>query len=77
MNEKEIVKIVDLFFKYMYNVWDYYECIEIFGDDLGEHIWDKWVNYFHQDCLELWGGLDAHLQEQLINRIMKAYDSLA
>ena len=75
MNEKEVVKIVDLFFKYMYNVWDYYECVEIFGDDLGEHIWDKWD--FHQDYLELWSGLDAHLQEQLIHRIMKAYDSLA
>lgn len=34
------------FMWYMYNHWSITEAKTIFGDNLGEHIWNKWLDSF-------------------------------
>lgn len=42
---------------------------EIFGDDLGEHLWHKFRDTFHDDVVLLWSGLDTENQEKLLEHI--------
>lgn len=42
MNKKSEL---DCYLFYMWNRWSYDECVTIFGEHLGKHIWSKWIDH--------------------------------
>lgn len=44
--------------------------VRIFGEDLGQHIWDKWHDTrFKGDFLAYWGFMDSETQQKIIDAI--------
>lgn len=64
---------------YMSNAWDKTEAIKIFGENIGEHIFNKWVGYASDRgptyaSLALVYDLDSNNLEKLVERACKLYD---
>ena len=72
--------IVKNYFMYMWNHWDYFKAIEIFGETLGQHIWEKWVNICEDygsigGVAILWSQLDIECQEKLAEAANNYYNN--
>lgn len=68
-------KNLDIFMKYLWNAFDYDECIEIFGDDLGRHIWSKWLDALSMSSLGspaiFFSMLDKNTCQKIIDAAIK------
>ena len=60
------------FMYYMYNKWSLDESIRVFGEDLGDHIYCKWLN--RQDNLQWYGELDNNCKQKLVDVADKIYN---
>lgn len=76
MNKKSEL---DCYLYYCWNVWSYEECINIFGECFGEHMWEKWCRYcdrctasgapapFYADC-------DTEVRAKIVARAVAHYN---
>lgn len=69
MNNQPILS----FFMYMYNRWNFDESVEIFGENLGTHIFNKWV-YARRDVGVFFTDLDTECQLKLQERAFSMYN---
>lgn len=70
---------LDCYLFFMWNTWSYGDCISIFGETLGSHIWEKWL----REC-ERFGGkgapasfyaeLDRETRKKIVERAIKYYN---
>lgn len=60
------------FMYYVYNKWNEYEAKKLFGDDLGQHIFNKWVYYRNND-LRWYAELDNVCRQKLVDRANEIY----
>lgn len=60
------------FMFYMFNVWNEKESIKLFGEDLGKHIFAKWVDY-HRDDLRWYGSLDNECRQKIVDSANEYY----
>lgn len=70
------MKTVKNFIWYMYNRWNEYEASRIFGKDLGNHIFNKWVEYrenVRDYTVEWFMALDKECQTKIIERANEIY----
>ena len=63
---------VTKFMFYIYNRWNEYEAAKVFGDDLGAHIWSKWLD--RTDSLLWYSELDNECKQKLVDRANELYD---
>lgn len=62
------------FMYYMYNKWDKEECINLFGEMLGNHIFAKWVHYNgNLGELRFYAELDGSIRQRLVDRANELY----
>lgn len=59
------------FMFYMLNNWCQSEAIHVFGNNLGNHIFEKWVHY-HND-LRWYSELDTSCKNKLVKRANELY----
>lgn len=67
---------VECFMYYMYNKWDIYESIRLFGEDLGHHIFFKFTQkseYSHDQTMSWYGDLDKKCRDKIYNRAIELY----
>lgn len=70
--------IVTYFMWYMLNDWGYDEAVKIFGDNLGKHIHDAWINtvfYRGGDNLKFYADLDVACRNKLVARAIEKYEN--
>lgn len=65
---------VTYFMYYMYNKWCYDECVALFGQSLGSHIWQKYEDNRGGDKLYWYASLDRTCQQKLVDRANEIYD---
>lgn len=53
LNLSEINKSID-FFRYIYSYLGYFECLKLYGNKVGEHLWKKKQTYEHRQNSILW-----------------------
>ena len=58
---------------YMYNKWNFGESKFIFGDALGEHIWNKFVER-KNDVMLWYSDLDIVCRNKIVERALKVYE---
>ena len=69
--------IVTYFMWYMFNKWCLDEAKLIFGNSLGEHIWEKWCDRVFTgdgDQLRFYGNLDTVCRNKLVARALEFYN---
>lgn len=68
---------VDNFMYYVFNKWSEAEAIHVFGDNLGRHIYNKWVWYRENggDQLEWYANLDTTCRRKLVDRANEVYNN--
>lgn len=67
---------VTRFMWYMFNKWCKNEAIRIFGENLGNHIWDKWSEIIRFGCgdnLYFYAQLDNDCRQKLVDRANEVY----
>lgn len=66
---------VTKFMFYLFNRWDKSEAIQIFGDNLGRHIYGKWLwcRENGADQLVWYAELDRECQNKLVARANEIY----
>lgn len=69
--ERRADGVVTYFMWYMFNKWSHEESIYIFGENLGEHIWNKYTD--SRDKLEFYGSIDNGCRSMLVKRAMEIY----
>lgn len=69
--EKRADGVVTYFMWYMFNKWSHEESIYVFGEYLGEHIWNKYTDY--RDKLEFYGSIDNECRNMLVKRAIEIY----
>jgi hypothetical protein len=61
----------------MFNRWSRDEAVKIFGKDLGNHIFEKWItyglDYFHDRTMQLYSNLDSECRVKLVERACELY----
>jgi hypothetical protein len=62
---------VEAFGYYMYNKWNSYEATVVFGENLGSHIFDKWIN--NRDVMMFFMNLDNECRKKLVERAEQFY----
>lgn len=62
---------VECFMYYMCNKWGLDEAKSLFGDNLGEHIYNKWLGY--SDSLTWYGSIDKECRGKIYNRALEIY----
>lgn len=62
---------VEAFGYYMYNKWNQYEANVVFGENLGSHIFDKWIN--NRDVMMFFMNLDNDCRQKLVERAEQFY----
>jgi len=67
---------------YMANRWSKFECIHIYGKDMGKHIWSKYEEYY--DRCGMYGAISKLVYEldstnlpKLLNRACELYNGRA
>ena len=68
--------LVTYFAWYMFNRWSLDEATLVFGDDLGNHIWEKWnevVRFGDGDQLRFYCNLDTVCRNKLVHRALDIY----
>lgn len=69
--------LVTYFMWYMMNKWCLNEAQAIFGEELGRHIYSKWVEvirYGDGDQLRFYANLDTVCRNKLVARALEIYD---
>lgn len=61
------------FMFYMYNVWNKQEAVRLFGEYLGEHIYNKWLTIGRDKDLLFYSQLDSANRQKLVNRANEYY----
>lgn len=61
------------FMFYMFNVWNKQESVRIFGENLGAHIYNKWMDMRHDD-LRWYGALDDECRQKLVDAANEYYN---
>lgn len=62
---------------YMFNRWCRDEAVKIYGTNLGNHVWQKWVDvvrFGDGDQLRFYANLDNECRRKLIDRANEIYD---
>lgn len=64
------------FVLYMFNKWCIEEAIFVFGENLGKHIFEKWVWYRENngDQLVWYANLDNTCRRKLVDRANELYN---
>ena len=66
------------FMYYMYNRWCIEESKMLFGENLGQHVFDKWVGkgeHTNDQTMSWYGELDTGLQNKLVARANELYSN--
>lgn len=76
MNKKSDL---DCYLYYMWNAWSGYECEEIFGENLGKHIWNKWCRQCDRCGLDgapapFYAELDTKSRRKIVERAVAHYN---
>ena len=61
---------------YLFNRWCLEESVKLFGENLGNHIWQKWHSVVREGCgdqLFWYMNLDANCQKMLSDRANELY----
>lgn len=69
--------LVTYFAWYMFNKWSEDEAIHVFGDDLGRHIYAKWVEVKTDgdgDQLRFYCNIDTVCRNKLVQRALDIYN---
>ena len=64
------------FMYYMYNKWSKDEAIRLFGNNLGNHIFGKWVwkgENTHDQTMSFYSELDSSCRQKLVDRANEIY----
>lgn len=66
---------VTYFMWYMFNRWSKEEAIQLFGINLGEHIFSKWCHYRENGLGELYwySELDNECRQKVVDRASSIY----
>ena len=69
---------IDAYMKFMYNLWTEPMCHSMFGDQLGGHIWNKWMNFREDQGIEaaifnMWFALDHECIDKITNTALIHY----
>lgn len=70
------MKSVRNYMWYMYNKWNHQEAIRIFGENLGNHIFDKWVSYaenVRDYTMMFFADLDNECRTKIVERANEIY----
>lgn len=59
------------FMLYIFNKWSESESKRLFGESLGNHIWEKWTRKF--DSLIWYSELDNNCRQKLVDRANEIY----
>lgn len=64
------------FLLYMYNMWSEEESQILFGENLGKHIYDKWIDSFScSDRTMYWySNLDTECRRKIVDRANELYN---
>lgn len=65
------------FMYYMYNKWCIGEAKKVFGDNLGEHIYEKWTEkseYSIDQNLSWYADLDKDCRQKIVDRANELYN---
>ena len=73
MNEQ--VNQVTAFMLYMFNRWCIGEAKKVFGENLGEHVFSKWIDLRHRNSGSLYwyAELDKRCREMVVKRAIELY----
>lgn len=72
---------LDCYLYYMWNTWSYEECIIIFGEMIGSHIWVKWI----RECQDFgakgapasfYAELDRGTRKKIVQRAIAHYNPI-
>lgn len=63
---------VTRFMYYMYNKWSHEEAVRLFGENMGEHIFNKWVACSNRE-LYFYAELSNEYQQMLVDRANEIY----
>lgn len=62
----------------MWNAWGYDECLSLFGEGLGPHIWDKYARYLQESWIgapaALYADLDSDCRRRIAERAVMHYN---
>lgn len=62
------------FMYYMYNCWNRTEAIDLFGKDLGDHIYNKWLHHRNGlGDLYWYSELDNECRSKIVERADATY----
>lgn len=61
------------FMYYLYNKWNIYEAKRLFGEDLGAHIWQKYLEC-GSAVLYWYAELDSECKQKLVDRANEIYN---
>ena len=67
---------VECFMYYMYNRWCLEESVSLFGELLGNHIFNKWTGkceYSHDQTMSWYGDLDKTCRDMVYARAKEIY----
>ena len=75
MSNNYETRVVESFMFYLFNAFDKKECISIYGENLGNHFWSKWVHCMENGRGELgfFSELSSHYREDLVKRAIEHY----
>lgn len=60
------------FMYYMYNKWCESEAIQVFGDNLGRHIYQKWIQHGYEE-MRWYAELDTQCRNKVVQRANELY----
>lgn len=69
---------INAYLKFMYNQWTEQMCKAIFGAQLSDHIWNKWVQFREDQGIEaaifnMWFALDRKCTNKLLGAALQCY----
>ena len=70
------MKTVRNFMWYMYNKWNRQEAIYVFGENLGNHLYNKWMRYYEnvRDYnLTFFAEIDNECRTKIVQRANEIY----
>lgn len=69
---------VECFLYYMYNKWSLSESKHVFGDNLGLHVYEKWLekHQYSKDVTMSWfSDLDKSCRDKIVERAKEIYSN--
>lgn len=70
---------IDAYMKFMYHQWTEQMCKAIFGAQLGDHIWTKWMGFREDQGIEaaifnMWFALDRECTYKILDMALQYYN---